>query len=285
MTPTLARRAGAVTLIAATAVALTACGRGGARLTFNDTQKVKITSIVLTGHSGDVAVKTAPIDETRITRIIYRNTDPGPSYRFEGTVLHLDTSCGPDCTASYQIEAPVGVSVTGGLNSGDIALTGISTADVRVTSGDISVDGATGPVKAQATSGDIVATGTRGPLTLRATSGDLRGMDLAGGPVDVQVSSGDVELTLSTATSVTAQAHSGDVRVQVPAGDYRVNARAHSGDTHVAGLVDVPSAKNLLDLQADSGDVTVTADRPAQQTAVPAPPTPPTPATPRSPGA
>lgn len=283
MTPTLARRAGALMLIAATTVALAACGRSGAKLTFSETAKVKTTAIELTGHSGDLAVKALPISETRITRVVHDSSDPGESYRFAGTVLHLDTGCGPGCTVSYQVEVPTGVSVTGNLDSGDIVLDGVASADVSVTSGDIAITGTTGTVKALATSGTITATDTRGPVTLQATSGDLHATNLAGGPVDVRVTSGDVDLSLAVATSVRAETTSGDIHVQVPPGSYQVHALAGSGDTHVEGVANDPSATNVLDLRAGSGDVTVTTGAPGQQAAVPVPSAPAAPPTPTSP--
>jgi hypothetical protein len=260
MTPRLARRVGALTIIAATTVALAGCGGVGAKLTFNDTEKVKITEIDLAGHSGDVMVKTSAINETRITRIIRKNGDPGQSYRLDGSVLHLNTDCGMNCSVSYQIETPPGVAVTGTLSSGDIGLTGVASADVTVTSGDVNVHGATGAVKIRATSGDIDVIGAGGPVTLQATSGNLRAIDVAGGPVTARVTSGDVQLKIDKATSVTAEATSGNVQLMVPGGAYQVHARAGSGDTNVGGgIIADTASKNVLDLTAGSGDVTVTA--------------------------
>jgi Putative adhesin len=260
MTPRLARRAGALTLIAATTVALAGCGGVGARLTFNDTEK-KITEVDLAGHSGDVMVKTtAGLAETRITRIIRKNADPDQSYRLDGSVLHLNTDCGMNCSVSYQIEAPPGVTVTGTLSSGDVGLTDVAAADVTVTSGDVNVHRATGPVKIKATSGDIDVIGAAGPVSLQATSGNLRAVDIAGGPVSARATSGDVQLKIDKATSVTAEATSGDVQLLVPGGAYQVHARAGSGDTNVGGgIVTDPASKNVLDLTAGSGDVTVAA--------------------------
>jgi hypothetical protein len=258
MTPTLARRTGALTLIAATTVALAGCAGGGAKLTFNDTEKAKVTEIDLAGHSGDVAVKTSAITETRITRIIRKNGDPGPSYRLDGSVLHLSTDCGMNCSVSYQIETPPGIKVSGTLSSGDVNLTDVASADVTVSSGDVNVNGATGTVKIKATSGDINALSVAGPVTLQSTSGSVRGMDLTGGPIVARATSGDVQLKVDKATSVTAVASSGDVQLMIPGGAYRVHAQAGSGDSTVGpGITSDPSSKNVLDLTAGSGDVTV----------------------------
>jgi hypothetical protein len=263
MNPTLFRRAGAITLVAAASAALAGCGGGiGATLTFEDVEKAKVTAIVLDGSSGDVQVSTSAINETRITRIVHSNADPGASYTLTGSQLHLGTSCGDNCRVSYQIEAPAGVAVQGELGSGSIELAGVGSADVHVRSGDVMVRGATGPVRVRATSGDVTVLDTRAPVTVEATSGDVRATDV-GGTVNAKVTSGDVTIKLNVPASVTAEASSGDVHVLVPAGAYQVRARADSGDRNVGGITSDASSKNVLDVRASSGDVTVAALPPA----------------------
>jgi hypothetical protein len=264
MTPRLTRRAGALTLIAATAATtLAGCSGGiGARLTYDDTEKVKVTEIVLTGGSGDVLVKTAAISETHIKRIV-RSTgsDPGVSYRLDGTVLNVDTSCGHDCGVSYEIEAPTGVAVRGRLRSGDVSLTDVATADVTVTSGNILIERATGTVSAKATSGDITAVGLKGTSTLIAGSGNVEASEVSGGkPLRVEASSGNVRATLLQAAPVTAKAESGDVNLDVPAGSYRLQTSTSSGDEEIAGITNDPKGTNLIDARTSSGDLRITAN-------------------------
>jgi len=264
MTPRLTRRVGALTLIAATAAtALTGCNGGiGARLTYDDTEKVKVTEIVLSGGNGDVLVKTAAISETHIKRIVRSSgADPGVSYRLAGTVLNVDTSCGPDCHVSYEIEAPTGVAVRGRLRSGDISLTDVATADVTLTSGNIMIERATGVVTAKTTSGDVTAAGLRGASTLVAGSGNVQAADVSGGaPVRFETGSGDVDVTISEAAPVTAKAGSGDVNLVVPAGSYRLQTNTGSGDEEIVGLTNDPKSKNLIDARTGSGDLRVVAN-------------------------
>ena len=255
MTTTLTRHAGAVLLVPVTVAALTACGGMGARLTFTDTVKGKVTEIAMQGASGDVTVHTAAGTETTITRVVQHRSDPGPSYRMEGTVLRIDTICGPDCTVSYDITAPPGVAVTGGLTSGDVRLTDVKSADVTLTSGDIEVHGATAGVTARSRSGDMGVTGVKGAVTLEAGSGDLRATDLAG-PVTARTGSGNIDVTLTAPANVTVEASSGDVRVTVPAGAYQVRADTGSGDANV-GIDNDPTATNVLNIRTRSGDVTI----------------------------
>ncbi|GID93330.1 DUF4097 family beta strand repeat-containing protein [Amorphoplanes digitatis] len=262
MTPTLARRTGAIALITATAAALAGCGAGvGARLTYDDTEKVKVSEIVLSGGSGNVTVATAPINETRIKRVVRTggSADPQASYRLDGTVLSIDTRCGEHCNVSYEIQAPTGVRVHGKLGSGDISLTEVGTAEITVGSGNVEVDRATGAVSVKSGSGDITVTDLHGATTLVAGSGNVEAHGLAGGAaVRAQASSGDVEVELAEAGPVTARTGSGNVELVVPDGAYQVKTHTGSGDTELIGVANDPSAKTLLDVQTGSGDVTIT---------------------------
>ncbi|WP_199513976.1 DUF4097 family beta strand repeat-containing protein [Nucisporomicrobium flavum] len=261
MSTRLVLRAGALTVVtAAAATALAGCGGGiGARLTYDDTEKVKVTEIVVSGNSGDVTVTASAIDETRIRRVVRSNgDDPDVSYRLTGTTLAIDTSCGHNCRASYEIEAPTGVAVRGGVHSGSLNLTGVASADVTVTSGDITLQGVTGQATAKATSGTITASALAGPATFHVTSGDIEASDLTGGgAIKVEANSGSVDLRLAQPASVTAHVTSGDIDLAVPDGSYRILHRTGSGDFE-SDVTSSPGATNVLDLRASSGNIAVT---------------------------
>jgi hypothetical protein len=259
MTTTLVRRAGLLALGAAATTALTGCaGVLGAKMTYDDTEKTKITAIKVTGGTGDIYVKTAAVTETTIKRVVRRSSNPGESYRLQGSTLTLDTSCGRDCDVSYEIVAPAGVTLDGELRSGDVHLTGVGATDLRVTSGDIRVDDASGPVELQATSGDIRVLDAASTVKVKSTSGDVQAINAAGA-VDLEVTSGDITAKLANPASVRVRAHSGDVEVIVPPGKYKVNADTGSGDNTVTGVTNDSTAKNTLDVETTSGDVRLTA--------------------------
>jgi DUF4097 and DUF4098 domain-containing protein YvlB len=259
MTTTLIRRTGVLALTAATAVTLTGCaGVLGARMTYDDTEKVKITDIVMSGGSGSILIRTAAVSETKIKRVIRRSSNPDESYRLDGTTLTIDTSCGHNCSVSYEITAPAGVAVRGELRSGDVALDGVGATDVQVSSGNLVINNAAGPVQARASSGDISVVGATDAVKAKANSGDIHVINAAG-PVDASVTSGDLDIKLTAVNSVTAEASSGDVSVIVPRGSYQIRADANSGDAAVNDLTNDASSKYVLDVKAASGDVTVTA--------------------------
>ncbi|MBM2621743.1 DUF4097 family beta strand repeat protein [Actinoplanes sp. LDG1-06] len=258
MTTTLARRAGVLALIAATAATtLTGCaGVVGARLTFDDTEKTKITDIKLDGGSGDVMIRTDAVSETSIKRIVRGSDNPGESYRLDGSTLLIDTSCGHNCSVSYEIVAPAGVKVGGELRSGDLTLDSMGDTDLKLTSGDVNVVDPAGTVKVRATSGDMRVVNAKKAVEIRSTSGDINVIDAAG-PLTLKVTSGDITAALSAATSVTAETTSGDVQVRAPQGNYKITTHTGSGDAGVQGLVNDPTSKNVLNLRTASGDALI----------------------------
>ncbi|GID31178.1 DUF4097 family beta strand repeat-containing protein [Paractinoplanes brasiliensis] len=260
MTATLTRRAGALVLIAATAATtLTGCaGVVGAQMTYDDTEKTKITEIQLDGGSGDVAIRTAAVTETSIKRIIRRSTDPGESYRLQGTKLLIDTSCGHDCSVSYEIVAPPGVKVSGELRSGDISLRSVGDTDVKLTSGDVNIAEPAGKVKLRATSGDMRVVNAKNAVDIQSTSGDIDVIDAAG-PLTLKLTSGNITAMLTSAASVTAQTTSGDVEVRVPVGNYKIETHTGSGEANITGLVNDPRSATVLNLRTASGDASISA--------------------------
>lgn len=255
------RRAAAAVTVTAALVALAGCDTAGQTLLeFSDTEAVKITEVRLgPGGNGDIAVRTADIAEVRIRRVVrYRGTQPGRTYRIDGTVLHADSGCGQVCSVDYDIEAPAGVRVSGRRSAGDVTLTNPGDADVRVGSGEIRISGGTGDVAAQTGSGDIFAADLHGTVTLKTGSGGITGERLGGGQIRADTGSGDLRIGLDRVGPLRANTASGGLDVVVPKGSYRVRADTGSGDERI-GVTDDPNGQHLLELNTGSGDLSVTA--------------------------
>jgi hypothetical protein len=228
-------------LAAVAALSVSGCGLTFSSTEDDKTEHVAVTAVHINGGSGDITVQPGSAGEVRIHRRIHYNgsVPSGSTYHIDGGTLYLDTGCGHNCSVDYDIRVPEGVTVTGNNGSGDVRLTGVSTVDVEVGSGDLTVTRATGPVR------------------LKGHSGDIRATDIRAASTDLTTSSGDINLDLATPGNVTAQAGSGDVTIRVPAGTaYRVDASTHSGDTRIAIPTD-PNASYHLTLHAGSGDVVV----------------------------
>lgn len=249
----------ALVLAAVSVGALAGCdGVVGARMTFDDVEKTKITEIVLTGRHGDVVVTSeAGATETKIRRVVSGGTSPDTSYQVAAGVLTLNTDCDRQCSMAYEITAPPGVAVHGKLTSGDVQLAEVGAVDLQLTSGDVLVERPTGPVKLRATSGDLQVIGGTG-VDMEARSGNLD-VSEGTGPVTAKLTSGDITLDLVEQGSVTASTTSGEINLMVPRGDYQVAARSANGETNVQDVENDPKATSVLDLRTSNGDISVTA--------------------------
>ncbi|MEU2616400.1 DUF4097 family beta strand repeat-containing protein [Micromonospora sp. NPDC007271] len=250
------------TTVAATAVAtlilLSGCDTLSFReLDYDNTEAVKITRITVRPGSGDVTVRgSGSAAEVRIKRMVrYQGGQPDTRYRINGDELVLDTSCGNRCSVSWDVTAPEGVRVRGETGSGDVVLSQVGTVDVKLSSGDARVAGASGDIRVETSSGDISVVDAAGAVRLRATSGRVEARRLAAG-VDAETSSGDLTVELEQPASARLHAGSGDVHLVVPGGRYRVRSSTGSGDANLA-VTDDPNAPLLLDVRAGSGDVAI----------------------------
>ncbi len=229
----------AATAVVACGLVLTACGweAGGTRDEDSATIDESIAEVRFTNDSGDVKISTG--DTTTVKRVIdYGDEEPGRSFRVEdGATLVLEECPVRDCRISYEVTVPAGTKVSGHADSGDIELDGVASANVEAESGDIRVRDVAGDVNASAQSGSV----------------DLAGI---GGVVVAGAESGDVTIDMATAQDVTATAASGSIDVTVPDGEYVVAADADSGSVN-SDLTSDAGADHKLELQADSGDITV----------------------------
>jgi hypothetical protein len=233
------------------------------------TETVSITEIQLNGGSGDLTVTPGAKDKLEIHRTVSywsKQRPTVPAYQIDGSVLRLDSKCGNRCTVSYQIHAPEGVKVDVKSDSGDIRLTGVSTVDISLGSGDVDVTRATATASGTGTpakvsvrtgSGDLKLDGIATDLTAHTASGDIKATGIRAGSTDVKTSFGDITLELGAAGTVLADSGSGDVTLAVPAsGSYQVQADSGSGSVHV-GVQNAPTGTNQLTLRTGSGDITV----------------------------
>ncbi|MEV0003162.1 DUF4097 family beta strand repeat-containing protein [Micromonospora sp. NPDC050980] len=245
---------------AATLIVLAGCDNlSFRRLDYDRTEHATIARIVVDdGGSGDVVVRaTGPADQVKIKRVVrYQGGEPDSRYQLKGDELVLPTDCGQRCSISWEVTAPKGVAVRGGTGSGNVDLTDVGAVEFTLGSGDLTISGASGEVRAATTSGNIRLVEATGPVRVRAKSGDIEARRLTSA-VDAETTSGNLTVELDQPVPARLHATSGNVDLVVPAGRYRVRADARSGDTDVRVPND-PGASLLLDVSATSGNVTVT---------------------------
>ncbi|KFZ83721.1 hypothetical protein ED92_07405 [Amycolatopsis sp. MJM2582] len=186
----------------------------------------------------------------------YRGGKPGDAFRVEGDTLVL-ADCGSSCEVAYDVVVPAGIPVSGKLDSGALDIAGASTVDVTVDSGRVEVRDVPGTVKVRSEAGRVDLANIGQAVTVQAASGAIKGERL-GGDVEARTDSGRIELELLKSADVTARTDSGSVEVTVPSGEYNVTGGTGSGHRDIE-VNQSGSAQHKLDLNTDSGSVTVKA--------------------------
>ncbi|MGC7093432.1 DUF4097 family beta strand repeat-containing protein [Amycolatopsis lurida] len=216
----------------------------------------RIQRVRLDSDSGNVHIRTADVQQsTVVQRFDYRWGEPDQSYSVDGDELVL-ADCGSWCSVDYDVIVPLGTTVSGDADSGEIVLAGVAAADVTADSGSVDVRDVPGPVTVRVSSGDVRLADLGGAVNVVANSGKISGTGLKG-RVEAQADSGDVELAMAAPQEVKARADSGEVEVTVPPGAYRVEGDTDSGNRNISIPAGGGGATVLLQLDTDSGDVTV----------------------------
>ncbi|TDV50720.1 DUF4097 family beta strand repeat-containing protein [Actinophytocola oryzae] len=216
---------------------LTACD-WGARNQFTDQESFgrAVSEVRFANDSGDVKIRVGDSFEVRRT-VGYRNDMPGKTYRLDGDALVLEACADPGCSVSYDVTVPKGAKVSGHLDSGNIELTGVASANVEAESGDVTIRDVAGEVNASAQSGNVTLSGI-------------------GGAVVAKAESGNVEIGLTDAADVTANTESGNIDVTVPDAEYQVDIQTDEGENITNDLGDGDVGPKIS-LSADSGTVSL----------------------------
>lgn len=206
-----------------------------------------VTAVELTGlRRGSVVVTPGSGPGVTVRRVVhYRgDTAPVPGQRVSGGVLGFTDGCRGDedgCWVDYRLEVPASAKVRAGSSSGDITVTGVASAEL------------------DSSSGDVRAERIAGPLKVRTSSGDLTAAELSGPEFEFRTGSGDSTVGFAKApASVSVTSSSGDVTLRAPQAPYRVSADTSSGERDVT-LGDAPDAPSRIAVRTASGDIRLSA--------------------------
>ncbi len=217
---------------------LAGCGWVGQN-SFDDHEALgqKVAELRFSNDSGDVKVSVGDTVEVRRT-VRYADDKPDKTYRVEEDTLLLEECPVRNCTIDYEVTVPAGTKVSGHVDSGNVEVAGLASANVEAESGDLTVRDVAGDVNASVQSGSI----------------DLSGI---GGAVVAGAESGDVKVGLTNTRSVSVETQSGNIEVTVPSGKYHVTASTESGN--VSNDLGDDASGEPIDVSAQSGDITIRA--------------------------
>ncbi|MFF1692190.1 DUF4097 domain-containing protein [Streptomyces sp. NPDC058257] len=221
------------------AAGLSACGPGE---TFEDDASLKeqITSVRLDTGTGSVTLRGREgLDKISVHReITYHGDKPdGSTHRVDEGRLTLE-GCGDDCKVDYTVDVPAKVAVDGETSRGDADLSDVGPVDLKTGSGDITLEGAAGEVKA------------------RTSNGNINGKGLRGSRIDTETSNGEIDLTPGKAQDIRAKTSNGELTLNLPDSSYRISVKTGNGDKDI-GVRSDPSGDHRIELTSGNGDISV----------------------------
>jgi putative adhesin len=209
--------------------------------TFSDSESLSgpVSEVRFANDSGNVKITVGDTFEVRRT-VSYHENKPGRTYRMDGGALVLENCPDRNCRVSYEVTVPNDTPVSGHLDSGDVELTGVASANVEAESGNVTVRDVDGTVNARTESGNV----------------DLSAI---GGNVVAGAESGNVHVGLTSAKAVTATTSSGNVDVTVPKAAYQVDIQTDQDDDDADVVNDIGGGTTgpKINLRTDSGNVTL----------------------------
>ncbi len=234
---------------------MTGCLTGGGRDQGTETiqEAGPISRIELDLDIGSVTVVAAPATEGARGTVESRWGDVPPEvlhYVADG-VLHvlgrcdaLVVACRTDVTLQVPSSASIGIT------------TGVGT---------VRVEGVSGDVEAVTEDGAIDLDRVGGVVFVETGNGDITGKDLGGAIVDARTDDGTIEISTTTAPErLVAHTEGGDVNLMVPAGSYRVEAKAPNGDLVLGEAIQSDAtATSVISARTNNGNIRIEGERTA----------------------
>ena len=166
------------------------------------------------------------------------------------------TFFGDDGSVDYTVELPAAAAVNVQSSSGQVQVDGVSgPVDVTTTSGSVHLNDISGAVSATSTSGSIAGSQLLHVRQARATSGSISLESVFTDPAQITTTSGKVNLKLLPGSAEQLDVHSSSGSVE-PQGGLQLSNGVTRRDT-LSGTLGTPAAGATLDVQTQSGGVTV----------------------------
>jgi hypothetical protein len=160
-----------------------------------------------------------------------------------------------DCSVSFAVTVPPGVTATVITDGGPVTLSGIAGANVDSGGGPVTAYEITGPLTASTEGGSLSLNGLAGPLRVDTGGGPLMAQAIAAATATVSTGGGSASMAYSAAPdSVTVSTDGGPARVTVPGGPYALTADSGGGPQTV-GIATDPAARRSITVSSDGGSL------------------------------
>ena len=177
----------------------------------------------------------------------------------DGRLSLADPACeGSDCSVSFAVIVPPGVTATVATEGGPITVSGIAGGNLDSGGGPVSATNVSGPLTVITAGGPLALDGLAGPLSADTGGGPLGARDVASQTATVSTGGGDASVAFSAAPdSVTVSTDGGNVRLAVPGGPYQLNATSDGGGPQSVRIATDPAAHRSITVISGGGSLEI----------------------------
>jgi hypothetical protein len=160
-----------------------------------------------------------------------------------------------DCSVSFAMTVPPGVTATVISDGGQVTVSGIAGAIVDSGGGPVSATKIDGPLTVSTDGGSLLLNGLAGPLRADTGGGPLSAQAIDAVTATVSTGGGSASMAFSAAPdSVTVSTDGGPARLAVPGGPYLLTADSGGGPQSV-GIATDPAARRSITVNSYGGSL------------------------------
>lgn len=207
---------------------LAGCGLAGPeeRETVSYAVQGKVAALRVASDAGDVEISESDTPAVRVTETrVWRGVQPGATHDTAGDTLTLTYTCpkiNSGCAVGYRVEIPHGLRVSVTVGAGSVTLRALS-----------------------------------GTVEAKSGAGEISARDLTSKQVTATTVADDLSLAFAAAPdAVNAQSTSGDARVRLPQGPYKITVVGLAGTGNIAVPND-PTSPRTVQVTATAGNVEI----------------------------
>jgi len=218
-----------------TSAGLALHGRPQETMTRTVTVPPPVTSVAVHSYGAPVQVTTGSTRRVLVTETLMydKNTRPPAVTRsVSGSHLLLaDPACSrSDCTVSFALTVPSGVTVAAASDGGPLIVSGTAGANLDSGGGLVRATRIGGPLTVSTDGGPLLLDGLSGRLRADTGGGPLHAQDLHAATASAATGGGDAQIAFSTAPdTVTVGTGGGHAMITVPGGPYALAADTGGG--------------------------------------------------------
>ena len=163
-----------------------------------------------------------------------------------------------DCSVSFALTVPSGVTATVTTEGGSVSVSGVAAANLDSGGGDVRAVNIGGPLTVSTDGGPLTLDGLAGALAADTGGGSLSAQGVAAATATVITGGGDAWMVFSAAPHmVLVSTDGGAATLKVPGGPYALNADSGGGEPESLGIATDPFSHSWITVSTGGGPLWV----------------------------